>query len=280
MKNVCVVGVGLIGGSLGLSLRQSKSKSYRVTGVDVSKKILTKAKSRGAIDQGFLDFKLGVQEADVVVLCVPVQRLPAVLSKVIPFMKENAVLTDVGSVKGAVFSLVKAALRKRPDIQFVGGHPIAGSEKSGVENASKDLFAGVPCVMTLDGASGEATKVVQKMWRDAGGQVFFMSAKRHDQVLSLTSHLPHLIAYALMSVTESFSKNDPLFKKLFAGAFRDATRVAGSDGELWSGIFSANKPDLKKMKQSFSKNMDSLLALSPSALSKRITTLAQLKKQF
>lgn len=245
---VCIAGVGLIGGSLGQALRRVRRggrRVYRVVGLGRSEATLRRARRLGAIDEGFTRPSAAVRGAQVVVLCVPVQDILPLARRLAPFLSPGTVVTDVGSVKSAIVDGMARALGRRRDVAFVGGHPMAGSEKIGVENADPKLFRGATCVLTPGrGASKVAVAVVRTLWRDAGATALEMSARLHDDGIALTSHLPHLLAFALVSEVSAAARRHPAVRALVAGSFRDMTRVAGSDPHLWSGVFSLNRAAL------------------------------------
>jgi prephenate dehydrogenase len=242
---VCVLGVGLIGGSLGLALRKHGRKKYSVTGLGRNARKLRAAQRLGAVDRFETDLRRGVQDADIVVLCVPVHRIAPQLSKVARFLKPGAIVTDVGSVKKNVIAAAHKALRARPDVSFVGAHPIAGSERTGVENASATLFQNATCALTTDGARSAALKTVRALWTDIGARCLTMTAARHDHWLALTSHLPHLFAFALFQCVSDAAKKNQAVKALRGGSFRDMTRIAGADPELWAGVVETNRREIQ-----------------------------------
>lgn len=237
----------MIGGSLGQALR--KSKRYRVLGIARRPKTLLEAKRLGAIDAGSLNLT-DVYQADIVVLCTPVDDIVPVLAKLKPFLKPRAIVTDVGSIKGMLDQQVHG-------VRFVGAHPLAGSHKSGVKAARPDLFRKATCVLVPQDAS--ALSVIRAMWETAGARVVIMTAREHDASVALTSHLPHLLAHALIHVASGRS-DQKVLKSLMAGSFRDATRVASSDPEQWVQIFQANLKNLRQAVTLFQKELQHLSA--------------------
>ncbi len=256
--NVCIVGVGLIGGSLGMALRRARKsgkRAYTVTGFGLNKSRLALGKKRGAIDNAETDLKKALSQADVVVLSIPVDGMAPFLRKNAALFKRGAVITDVGSVKNTVVSAAKKILSIRRDISFVGGHPIAGSEKTGVENARPDLFKGAVCVLTKDHASFHALEVAREIWTTAGARCLLMTAAEHDRWLALTSHLPHLLAFALFAQVKNAALAAPILKTLVGGSFRDMTRIAGADASLWTGILETNRQEIRKALPLFQKEL-------------------------
>lgn len=254
MTTVCIIGVGLIGGSLGKSLRGRAGgrRRFHVVGMGRSRARLKLAKRLGAIDEGTTRLSAAVSDADLVVVCVPVQRIVPLIAQMVPWLKPGAVVTDVGSTKTRIVSDIKKLLLRRKNVSFVGGHPLAGSEKTGVRNAEGGLFRGTRCVLTSDGATLPARRRVASMWRFAGAKTVEMTAKKHDEALAVTSHLPHAVAFALFASAIQASRTRPEIRKLCSRSFRDMTRIVGSDADLWTGIFSHNRRNLRTIARRFS----------------------------
>ncbi len=243
---VAIIGVGLLGGSLGQALR--KTGRYKVLGIARKASTLRKAKRFGALDTGSRNLA-DVSQADLVVVCTPVDVIVPTIRRIRPYLKPTAVVTDVGSVKGVIHRQVRG-------VRFVGSHPLAGSHKTGVAFAKPDLFRGATCVMVAQDRSVMAP--IRKMWQDAGARVVEMTSEDHDACVALTSHLPHLIAYALVQAARK-SPNQKRVTALVAGSFRDVTRVASSDPEQWSQIFQANRPHLRVAARQFQKEFARLV---------------------
>ncbi|MCG3205932.1 MAG: Cyclohexadienyl dehydrogenase [Elusimicrobia bacterium] len=282
MLRVGIVGVGLIGGSLGLSLRKSKNagrRRYWVGGWGRNKSHLTLAKKLGAIDaplQKPSDFR----KMDIVILCIPVHKIIPFIEKNLHFFKPGAIISDVGSVKGNIVRGMKKCLERRSDIHFVGAHPIAGSEKTGVAHAETDLFNKATCVLTKDQASFKALDTLRQLWKTTGARCVLMSADQHDHCLALTSHLPHLLSFALFNQVAKESTKNPLIRVLVGGSFRDMTRVAGADSELWTGIVGSNRKEIQKSINQFLKNIQFFSHATPRALMDSLTDLAREKKKW
>lgn len=241
-KNVSILGVGLIGGSLGMALR--KTRKYRVTGIGRNIARLKRAKRLGAVDSFTTDWAEGAKDADIVVLCPPVNLIASAAKRMARYVKPGAVITDAGSVKGEI---VRAVGKK---INFVGGHPMAGLEKTGVDFAKAGLYKGATVVLTPSRKS-KASRMVKKMWMDAGARVIFMSPAEHDRIAALVSHLPHVLAYNLSLAAARLNRTNPKAAKMLAGSFRDMTRVADSSPSDWAAIFRANKKELSKAVRAF-----------------------------
>ncbi len=239
IKKLTVIGLGLIGGSLAKGLRQ-KGFAAEVTGFDARPGETELAVELEVIDTAAASAAQAVLGADLVVLAVPVRAIGRVLEEIRSALPENTVLTDVGSVKGAVIRAIEAAWGEVSP-RFIPGHPIAGSEKSGVTAANAELYARHKTILTpLPGASPEAYDLVATMWETVGAEVIKMDFLKHDEVLAATSHLPHLIAFSLVDTLAGEDDNKEIFRYA-AGGFRDFTRIAASDPVMWHDIFLSNK---------------------------------------
>jgi prephenate dehydrogenase len=262
ISTLTVVGVGLIGASVGLAVR-ARRVADRVIGCDPSPTTLAEAVARGAIDEGVPDLRQAVAHADIVIFCAPVDRLAALALEAATFCRPGTLLTDAGSTKAALIrDWEKAA---PPGALFVGSHPLAGSEKQGPRNAIDDLFQGrVVLVTPTPRTDLAALAKITAFWQALGAQVRSLDPEAHDQALALTSHLPHLTAAALAGLLP------PDWAGLTAGGFRDATRVAGGDPALWEAIFSANRlpllDALARLQQHLGRFEEALRVGDPAAL--------------
>jgi prephenate dehydrogenase len=238
LGTVAIVGVGLIGGSIGMALRARKLAT-EVIGVGRGPAALEDAVRLGAIDRGTTDFKAAVEGADVVVVCTPVSRIADQVRQAAELAPPDVLVTDAGSAKR---QLVEAIERHpRGGAVFVGAHPMAGSERRGAAHARADLFDGRVCVLTpTPRTRPDRARRARSFWESLGCQVLEMSAAEHDEILAYTSHLPHALAAALASLV-------PVdWQPISAGAYRDGTRVAAADTELWTAIFRDNRGPLLK----------------------------------
>lgn len=241
-RHLAIVGLGLIGGSLARALR-SAGAVERISGYDIDPEQLRAAQALSVVDLASGDMDAVLAGADMVVLAVPVLCTGAVFSEVYPRLPAGAVITDVGSTKVSVLQAVAQALGKVPP-NFVPGHPIAGTEKSGVASSFESLFRGRRVILTPHPDMAEVAGArVQRMWEAAGAQVECMSPLHHDEILAATSHLPHLLAYALVDQLGSMASRQELFRYA-AGGFRDFTRIASSSPTMWHDIVRANRPAL------------------------------------
>ena len=232
---VAIVGVGLIGGSLGMAMRRFGLCS-NVIGVGRSADRLQKAVALGAIDVYSTDLASSVADADVIVLCTPVSRIIEDLPTVLNSAGPHAVITDVGSVKTAI---VEASGN---DPRFVGSHPMAGSEMTGVEAARLTLFQDATWAVTPHNCnSAETTDRIVNLARAVGSEVHVMAPDVHDRAVAVTSHLPHVMAAAFMRIAAACANDNPALCVMTAGSFADATRVAASSPDLWRDICLTNR---------------------------------------
>ncbi|OVE78439.1 hypothetical protein BVX98_00320 [bacterium F11] len=261
MTSVCLVGVGLIGGSLGQALRSKRRSGKRlfwVSGCGRSTRRLKNAKRLKAIDEYSLSMKVLIPKADIIVLCVPVQFMAKTMREILPYLKSGAIVTDVGSVKQKIIIEAKRILGRRKDVFFVGAHPIAGSEKSGVIYSRPDLFSKAACILTTDGIQPRAFRTIRKMWEQVGAICTSLTAKKHDEIMALVSHLPHFLSFALLSLVEKEARKNSRILSLVGRSFRDMTRVGRSDPILWKGIFRENRFSVKRSLMRFHRILKTL----------------------
>ena len=253
-ERVAVIGVGLIGGSFALGLKEAKLCSH-VVGVGRGAANLQLAKEKGIVDSIGTD----ARDADLILVATPVAQYPQVLASIAPQLKPSAIVTDAGSTKRDVVAAARAALGAKIS-QFVPSHPIAGAEKSGAAAASVDLFRGKRVVLTpLKENSSADLQVVEAAWTACGARVSRMSPEEHDAVFAAVSHLPHLLAFALVHEFAGRANSAQLFGYA-AGGFRDFTRIASSHPEMWRDICVANREPLLAELDRFA---DKLHALRP-----------------
>lgn len=235
-ETVAIVGVGLIGGSIGLALRERKL-AREVVGVGRREEKLRAAEQAGVIDRGTTDLADGVAQAEVVIVCTPVDRIVDLLIQSAAVCPATALITDAGSTKEMIVSAVDVALAgRRSGPRFVGSHPLAGDHRSGHEYARADLFDGRAVVLTpTDATPRPAVVEASGFWQSLGANVIKMMPSEHDAALAATSHMPHLAAVAVAAITPK----DLL--PLAASGWRDTTRVAGGDPEMWRAIFASNR---------------------------------------
>jgi len=241
IERLAILGVGLIGGSLALSLKQ-QGLVKQVVGYGRSQANLAEALDLGIIDEAVESAAEAVQNADMVVMAVPIASMRGLLAEIKPHLSDTAILTDVGSAKACWIEDVLAVWQGTWPVNAVPAHPIAGAEKSGAAAALADLYQGRKVVITPhEQSSNLAVQTVTQMWQVTGADVRFMSAEEHDPTFAWTSHLPHLLSFALVDM---FSQRDDV-ERLFdytAGGFRDFTRIAASDPTMWRDIVQLNAP--------------------------------------
>jgi prephenate dehydrogenase len=249
IDKLAVVGVGLIGGSLALALKEAGAVG-QVVGVGRGLANLETAMRLGLVDSITRDLSEGVADADVIFLATPVQALGPVCGQAMPHLKPGAIITDGGSVKQAVIDAIEPHLRS--DVYFVPGHPIAGTENSGAEAAFAALYRQRRCILTpTANTSADALEYIRRMWQLVGSQVVIMDVEKHDRVLAAISHLPHMVAYALVNAVGAYDRYDESILEYSAGGFRDFTRIASSDPTMWRDIALTNRDALVEMMEQF-----------------------------
>ncbi len=238
-KNICVIGVGLIGGSLGLALKRKKFKGT-IVGID-EPHVIENAFSRGAIDKGFPPEQLaeGMADADLVFLCTPINEIIRLLESIGSYAKSGALLTDVGSIKRQIVETANIHLPSH--CYFIGGHPMAGSEYRGVQAADAFLFENTTYVLTPNRPINEAQRrAFGELLERIGAKVLLLQPKLHDEIAAAVSHLPQMAAVALMNLVAGKQSESPHFLKMAAGGFRDMTRIASSPFGIWQDICETN----------------------------------------
>lgn len=249
-KSVAIVGVGLIGGSLGQAIR-SRGLAREVVGIGRSPEKLQRAIELQAIDRYVVDISEGLRGADLVVLCTPVGTILKTLPGILLARESGAIVTDVGSTKSAVTDCSGS------DPLFVGSHPMTGSEHAGVESASPDLFVSATWAITpTDRTSPAAAFRIEQLAGAIGAHVLSLSPKTHDAIVAVTSHLPHVMASALALQAGDLRTEYPFAPAMSAGSFADATRVAVSHPELWRDICMTNREEIVGALIDFREQMD------------------------
>lgn len=245
-NKIAIIGTGLIGGSLGLLIKK-KGLAREVVGVSRHKKSLALALKMGAIDRGSLSLDI-LKGADFLILATPVETIIRLRKEIFKNTGRDCLVTDVGSTKLKIVSFLEKTFP-----HYLGSHPLAGSEKCGIANASAEIFKNSLCLLTPTRKTHkESLAKIKAFWAKAGARVILVSAERHDQILSFTSHLAHIIAFSLVnSIPDKFLK-------FASGGFKDTTRIAASNPGLWQGIFLTNKADCLKAIGLFEKNLKKL----------------------
>jgi prephenate dehydrogenase len=256
INKLAIIGIGLIGGSLARALRRAGAVG-EVVGYGRSLANLKLAVDLGVVDHAETSLSAAVEDADMVVLAVPVGSMAELLGRMAGSISRETVVTDVGSVKADVCQAAREALGQSYS-RFVPGHPIAGTEQSGVAAAREDLFQHHKVILTPDGETDPgAVEFVRAMWEDVGGNVRLMDAEQHDLVLAASSHLPHILAFGLVDMLVRRDEHREIFDYA-AGGFRDFTRIAGSDPVMWSDICSANAAPILELINQYRHDLEEL----------------------
>ena len=282
VQTVCIIGTGLIGGSLALALKRS-GFCQSIVGAGRTESTLKKALELGVVDRYETDFSLAVKDADIVVVAVPLSAMKNVFEQIAPALSSTAVVTDAGSAKQTVIKDAEVVFGETSN-RFVAGHPISGTEKSGVTAAFAELYENRKVILTpTDNTDKDAAKLVTEMWRATGAEVESMSAEHHDMVLAGTSHLPHVLAFGLVDCLNSLEDVDEIFR-FAAGGFRDFTRIASSDPVMWRDICLSNRDDILSMMKKYEQQLQMITsALQDSdgdALIKIFERAKQARDQF
>jgi prephenate dehydrogenase len=248
-KKITLVGVGLLGGSLGLALRKRRL-AESVVGFVRRAASVTECEERGAVHVATRNLRQAVEGADLIVLCIPIAQMRPLVERMLPLLRPGVIVTDVGSVKGSVVRELEA-LVARAGAHFVGSHPMAGAEKMGVAAARADLFVGAVCVITPTRKSNpSAVRKVERLWKSVGSSLLRLTPAAHDDFVSRSSHLPHVVAAHLAHLI--LSPDQPKEQgMLCANGFRDTTRVAAGSPEMWRDITLANRQNLSRALETF-----------------------------
>lgn len=241
---VSIIGLGLIGGSLGLALK--RNRDVHVTGFDNSYGTMQEAYRRGIIDTIAASLHKVGEEADVIIFATPVNTTVRLLKELPTWrLKENVIISDTGSTKGPIMEA--AAKLKRHGLTFIGGHPMTGSHKSGVSAAKEHLFENAYYILTpAPQVKKEQIQVMQQLLMPTKGKVVVLNAVEHDRMTAIVSHFPHLIASSLVDLLAEQEEENPFVKELAAGGFKDLTRIASADPVMWRDITTQNKAELLK----------------------------------
>lgn len=257
INKLCIVGVGLIGGSLARALRAA-GQAREIVGYGRRPNVLQRAVELGVIDHAEVTLAAAVRGADVVVLAVPVGTMPDIFAQ-LGRLAFDGVMTDVGSTKGSVVAAARAALGSR-FAHFIPGHPIAGTEQSGVEASQANLFRGRRVILTpTPETNTQALGRVRALWEATGAEVSEMPAEEHDHILAASSHLPHMLAYLLMDLLVRRDDHRTVFAAS-AGGLRDVTRIAASDPVMWRDICLSNREALLAVLTQYRDEFGALIA--------------------
>jgi prephenate dehydrogenase len=248
-KKITLVGVGLLGGSLGMALKQRRLARSVVGFVRRPASVL-ECESLGAVNLATLDLHRAVAGTELVILCTPIAQMRTLVVQMLPMLKPGVIITDVGSVKGSVVRELEA-LAAKAGAHFVGSHPMAGAEKMGVTAARADLFEGAACVVTpTQNSNPAAVRKVEQLWKSVGGRLLRLAPKVHDALVSRSSHLPHVVAAQLANLILAPARPKEQ-GMLCANGFRDTTRIAAGSPEMWRDIALANRQNLSRALKTF-----------------------------
>ena len=278
-KQTTLIGIGLIGSSIARAIKK-KNLSKRICIFSRSQKTINKAKKLKLGNIYTTHLKQSVKNSDLVILCTPLSTYETILKKISNNIMPNAILSDVGSVKLSVDKIFSKFLNK--GFHIIPAHPIAGTEKSGPEAGFAELFVRRWCVLTpSSNYDKKSLNKIQKLWINLGSKTFIMKPENHDKILALTSHMPHLISYSIVSsVLNINAKEKSKVIKFSAGGFRDFTRIASSDAIMWKDIFLNNKKNLLKTVKEFEKSLNLIKNLVKTDKSKKILNIFSKTKQI
>jgi len=256
-RKVCIIGCGLIGSSIARAIKKKKLSNKIVSSnrSQITNKKVVKLK---VVDDSSADIKKMVRGSDLVIIATPLSSYKNVIFKIKNSLKNEAILTDVGSVKKKAISLIEKNIPK--NISWISSHPIAGTEESGPDSGFADLFKNRWCILTPSKQTkNKDIRLLERFWKKIGSRVDIMDAKQHDYILSITSHIPHLIAYNIVHTTLNVKKkkNRDVIK-YSAGGLRDFTRIAASNPIMWRDIFIQNRENTSKMIDKFIENLKDL----------------------
>jgi prephenate dehydrogenase len=267
-KKITIVGVGLLGGSIGLAVRNGKL-AREVAGFVRRTASLKDCERAGAVDYATTDLLAAVSSADLVILCTPLAQMRSLAQQILPALKRGAIVTDVGSVKAGVVRELESLVAKS-GAHFIGSHPMAGGEKMGVQAARVDLFENTICIVTPTKKSkASAVRRLEQFWKSLGARTLRLAAAEHDSLVSRSSHLPHVVAAALSGLVL-----DPKLAKaqsaLCATGFRDTTRIASGSPEMWRDIALANRKNLAQSVDAFVAELKKFQAILKTGDSKSV----------
>lgn len=254
-RKVAIVGLGLIGGSLARALKKSGNVTD-VTGIDIDQGSIDYALRKKIIDHGYTNLGEGVSGSEIIVIATNVGDIAKTAVTIFPHARKGAVITDVGSVKGKIVS--KLDKLTPGHLLFVGGHPIAGTENSGVKASRPGLFKGKRFIITPTSKTDPgAINKISGLWKTAGAEVYEMDPRMHDRIFGFVSHLPHIVAYSLVDSILSAEDSETLLD-FAGGGLRDYTRIAASSPDMWTDIFTANRESAIKAIEKFRKSLDKI----------------------
>ena len=278
-KKVCIIGCGLIGSSIARGIKKNKLAT-KVVSSNRSNSTNKKVIRLKIVDEASSDTKKIVKGSDLIIIASPLSSYKNIILKIKSSLKNGAILTDVGSVKKNAISLIEKNIPK--NISWISSHPIAGTEDSGPESGFSQLFKNKWCILTPSKQSNNKDiKLLEKFWKKLGSRVDVMDAKQHDYILSITSHMPHLIAYNIVNTALKIKKKkDRNIVKYSAGGLRDFTRIAASNPIMWRDIFIQNKENTSKMIDKFIDNLKDLKKAIKSKNEKKLEKIFKKTKKI
>jgi prephenate dehydrogenase len=259
-RKIAIIGMGLIGGSLGLIIHKNNI-AERVIGIGRNPEKLNKALCRHAVDEVTTDYTEGVKESNLVVLCTPVRCIVPIFKEIYPFLPDKCIVTDAGSTKSSIMQNIQSFLTQSisgKKITFIGSHPMAGSEQSGIDAARDDLYDNSLCIITVPenlSAQHEDVFRVEHFWKKAGCKVLKMKSDLHDSAVAAVSHLPHLMASVLVHTVAKIDNNSGNLPLIASTGFKDTTRVASGNPDIWTDISLENKKALLESVDEFERQL-------------------------
>ena len=255
INKITIIGVGLIGGSLALALKE-RNLAKVVFGYGRDQTRLEEAQKSNVIDAFSTNIKEAIDEANIVVIATPVGTFKDILDQIEPLISSNVIITDVGSTKSDIVNIVNDVLKDKSSY-FIPAHPIAGKERSGFEVSDSKLYDGKKVIITpQETNSPESIDVIDQMWKNVGADVDFMSAESHDNLLGMTSHLPHMLAFSLVNYLVDQNPNASIYA---GGGFKDFSRIASGDAIMWRDICLQNKNQIMNHLKGYQSTLDDLL---------------------
>lgn len=278
-KRVFVIGLGLIGGSIALAIKREHNDT-KIVGYDIDEQQVKMALSLKVIDEAATSVELGVEEADLIILSTPVTKAEMLLEEIAAYpLKSNAIITDVGSTKRKIVD--KACCLQKKGVTFIGGHPMAGSHKTGVEAARPHLFENAFYILTpMEGTDVNKVIQLQNWLKGTKAKFIELSANQHDKLAAAISHFPHIVAASLVHQVAKIQEEDPLVSRLAAGGFRDITRIASASPVMWRDILLQNKDALLELLEKWQEEMDYVKALIEHAEDDKIKSYFEDAKVF
>ncbi len=277
-NEITIIGPGLIGASLGLILKNKKI-AKKIVGIDISKKNIKDAIDNKSIDEGRLKIDERIGRSDVIFICTPVSLIDSIASQIFPYLSGHSIVTDVGSVKNCFRTKTIKLYNKKSFL--LPGHPIAGTEHSGAKSAKLRLFLNKWCILTPISKEKKKLSIISNIWKRIGAKISIMSAEQHDKIMSITSHLPHLIAFTIVGTAFKIDlKKKKELINFSAGGFRDFTRIGSSDPKMWVDIFIHNRKYLLKTLKNFSTDIKILENSIKNCKEKKIFNILKKNKEI